>query len=221
MNNKNIAILFAGRVKAYKPGSYLSYKKFIEQPLLDKGYTPHVFLSHNNRNTDVDLEDFKNSYNVKGFENTRFDDINTYCHIPIQETTKPQYAYPMFFHIYRAFLLLEKYSIENTINFEAVLYMRADEEFLEPLELNIDTLADNTIYIPSGNDYRGGVNDQFAYGKTEAMKKYLVFPNILQLWEKYEILFHPETYVSYNLIYQTLNCVRFPLKYLLQNARHH
>ena len=220
MNNKNIAILFAGRVKAYKPGSYISYKKYIEQPLLDKGYTPHVFLSHNNRNTDVDLEDFKKSYDVKGFENTRFNDFDTYWHLSLQQSTKPQNAYPMFFHIYSSFLLSEKYSIENNIIFDAVIYIRADEEFFEPLELNIDTLADNTVYIPSDNDHTG-VNDQFAYGRTEAMKKYLVFPNILQLWEKYKMPFHPETYVMYNLLEQKVNIVRFPFKYVLQNARHH
>jgi hypothetical protein len=219
MNNKNIAILFAGRVKAYKPGSYISYKKYIEQPLLDKGYTPYVFLSHNDRNTDIDLEDFKKSYDVKGFENTRFDDIDKYWHLPLQHSTKPHHAYPMFFHIYRAFLLSEKYSVENNITFDAVIYMRADEEFSEPLELNIDTLAENTVYIPTGNDHTG-VNDQFAYGRTESMKKYIVFPNILELWEKYNMPFHPETYVMYNLIYQKLNYIRFPFNYVLQNARH-
>ena len=220
MNTKNIAILFAGRVKAYKPGSYLSYKKYIEKPLLDKGYTPHVFLSHNNRNKDVDLEDFKISYDVKGFENIRLDDFETYWHLPLQESTKPINAYSMFFHIHSAFLLSEKYSIENNIKFDAVIYMRADEEFFEPLELDIDTIADNTIYIPAGNDHTG-INDQFAYGKPEAMKKYLVFPNILELWEKNKIPFHPETYVRYNIIEQQLNTVRFPFKYVLQNARHH
>lgn len=67
----------------------------------------------------------------------------------------------------------------------------------------------NNIYIPQGLDY-GGVNDQFAFGSYEVMKKYYsVYINCHELWRDDGITWHSEGMQLANLNKQGVNIVRF------------
>lgn len=68
----------------------------------------------------------------------------------------------------------------------------------------------NNIYIPEGSDY-GGINDQFAFGNYEVMKKYYsVYLNHKELWEE-GVEFHTETMMLANLLKQGINIIRIPV----------
>jgi hypothetical protein len=62
---------------------------------------------------------------------------------------------------------------------EIVVRSRPDIRLLGELNL---TCQPNEIYIPGGNDFRDGINDQFAYGNYEEMKKYF---SLYLHWKEY------------------------------------
>ncbi len=74
----------------------------------------------------------------------------------------------------------------------------------------------NNIYIPEGNDY-GGINDQFAFGSYEVMKKYYsVYLKYDELWNE-GVSFHTETMMLHNLDKAGVNIVRLPVtEYILR-----
>lgn len=71
---------------------------------------------------------------------------------------------------------------------------------------------DGTVYIPEGNDFApGAVNDQFAFGNYESMKKYFsVYLNHERLFDS-GVQFHPETYLAENMRRLGVNIVRIPI----------
>lgn len=74
----------------------------------------------------------------------------------------------------------------------------------------------NNVYIPEEKDY-GGINDQFAFGSYEVMKKYYsVYLNHAALFDE-GVTFHTETMMLKNLEKQGVNIVRIPItQYILR-----
>jgi hypothetical protein len=71
------------------------------------------------------------------------------------------------------------------------------------------TYDNNTIYIPTGNDF-WGINDQFAFGNYEVMKKYFnVYINKDDIFNSGTV-YNPEIFVLQNLLMQNINIVRIP-----------
>jgi hypothetical protein len=72
----------------------------------------------------------------------------------------------------------------------------------------------NTVYIPFDSDYEGGINDHFAMGSVEVMRKYCyLYKNLVFFLENRLSPPHPENLNKANIIYNNLNLARFPLIY--------
>jgi len=85
--------------------------------------------------------------------------------------------------------------------------VRPDMKFNGPLNFNDYEPKPNTIYIPKGHDYRG-LNDQFAFGDYDTMRKYYsVYLNASDLWNEGN-LFNSEVFHLANLKKQGVEIVR-------------
>lgn len=81
-----------------------------------------------------------------------------------------------------------------------------------PVDIDRYNPDDDVVYIPEGNDYRDGVNDQFAFGTYRAMRKYYsVYLAASGLYERGKI-FHTESYLKYNLDDHHIRVVRIPVR---------
>lgn len=86
--------------------------------------------------------------------------------------------------------------------------IRPDEILNGNLKFSNFDIKPNTVFIPQGNDYRG-VNDQFAFGDYESMKKwYSVYINAHQLFTMGTV-FNAEIYHKANAELTGLDIVRF------------
>ena len=86
--------------------------------------------------------------------------------------------------------------------------MRYDITISKPIDLSSYDYADNRIYIPRGNDYRDGINDQFAFGSYKAMAVYFdMYNHHEQLFNKgYQ--FHTESYLYRHLLDSGIEIIR-------------
>lgn len=212
-----IGLLFAGRIKTFEE-CYDSLKFNILEQL--KEHEIDSFLSHNIINKNDDIKKFINLYNVKLYEETDMNDTSYYeKKIILNNNNGARWtSILMYYNIYNAFNLMEKYSIENNIKYDIIIYLRADMIFKTPLIIN-RIIEENTVYIPNINDW-AGINDQFAYGNFETMKKYCsLYLNVEDYYNKTNIKFHTETYVKIHINEQNLNLVRFDLNYDLHPKR--
>jgi hypothetical protein len=84
-------------------------------------------------------------------------------------------------------------------DYDIYVRSRCDIELSGKINFEDYVINDTEIYIPSGNDYWGGVNDQFAFGNYKVMKTY--FSIFIEFQNIYRdgVQFHPETYVTENL----------------------
>lgn len=74
----------------------------------------------------------------------------------------------------------------------------------------------NTIYIPEGQDWANGLNDQIAYGNYEVIEKYCDVINNIDLILQKKMShagFHPENFVLANLKLYKVNINRIKLQY--------
>lgn len=74
-------------------------------------------------------------------------------------------------------------------------YIRPDISFDEPIDISQDSLC-----IPTGSDYCGGISDSFAYGPTNLLKIYADLGNRMMDYCKEGIPLHPETMLRYHLV---------------------
>lgn len=199
MNKMRIAVLFAGRVRSFEH-CIESQKKFIF-----KDHDVDIYLAHNAKNVDDNLEFFKNVKSV----HVNLEPYLKYI-APDGYDINGHNCVIMFKCISEAFQMI-------TGNYDAVIYMRADEIISSSIDFGF--LQENTVFIPEGNDYYG-INDQFAAGNYESMKKYCsLFENLTDYLDNKGAIFHPESLVKFHLEQQKLNIVRFPLSYTLHGSR--
>jgi hypothetical protein len=114
---------------------------------------------------------------------------------------------------------------ENTINmwynmhkafqdappwYQCYVRMRYDIVMDAPVNFEDYPMECRTVYIPSGQDYRDGVNDQMAFGSHYAMTQY--FAVIEDYPEHFAVgkMFHSESYLKYTLENRGINIVRIP-----------
>ena len=96
--------------------------------------------------------------------------------------------------------------------FDVYARMRYDIVFDGPIDFTGFDYPPNKVYIPDGNDYRDGVNDQMAFGSYEAMQAYhMVY---LDHGEHFAAgkMFHSESYLKYTLEKRGINIVRIPVQ---------
>jgi hypothetical protein len=114
----------------------------------------------------------------------------------------------------RVFMLLEEYMNGESVNYDVVISLRID--CIYNTKFDFTNLEENTIYIPSGNDFReNAINDQIAYGKVDVMKIYNSI-NAKYLLDKELAIPHPETLNLANITLNNLIIKRVNLKYSIQ-----
>jgi hypothetical protein len=96
-------------------------------------------------------------------------------------------------------------------DYDVYVKSRCDIELSGKVDFSKYDIKANNVYIPYGNDHCGGINDQFAFGNYEVMKKYysiyLEHQNLFQAG----LTFHTEYYVTENLKKQGVNIVRLDI----------
>ena len=109
----------------------------------------------------------------------------------------------MHYSIFKANELKRQYEIENNMLFDCVIRMRFDSDF-EGKTLDVSEMTD-ALYIPDGEDWCGGINDQFALGSSFSMDIYSnLYNNLLKLDN---CPFQPEVMLS-----EYLKVTNVPLK---------
>jgi hypothetical protein len=108
----------------------------------------------------------------------------------------------------RAFSLLEDHMQKNTVHYDLVISARLD---IPVHSLPLLEPAENTVYIPEGNDHCG-INDRFALGNVDSMKKYmLLYDTAIPILESKLSSPHPESLTLANLMYRNVRIERFPM----------
>ena len=85
--------------------------------------------------------------------------------------------------------------------YDLYIYTRPDSCLNDNLNLSevLKELDKFDLLLPKNGHWRNGVNDQFAIGKSAAMKTYLDVYNNLKKYIDNDILFHPETLLKFHL----------------------
>uniref|UniRef100_A0A6C0HDE5 Glycosyltransferase n=1 Tax=viral metagenome TaxID=1070528 RepID=A0A6C0HDE5_9ZZZZ len=205
-----IAILFSGRIQQFERCYYniLKYIKINDNNEID------FFLSHS-PDLNEDLESFKKIFKPKLMINepiTYFDHTKypKYCHYQGHNTMC------MFINRLRVFKLLETFINTTPTSYDLVISYRTETILNKNLNFQwFNQLNENTIYIPEGNDWWGGLNDQLAFGTYDSMKIYLSLYEELKQMLDNGCVFHPETILRHYLNIKNINVIRIPLEYKL------
>ncbi len=204
----DVALLFVGRVQHYYAQSYETQ---IYQSLRCQGFRHiDVFLSHNGHNILDPLQDFVRDYHVSAYESKAIDMSLFHKYpIPVREGVYNYNSLVMFYHLHNAYQLCKTYGATHQRNYKAVIYLRADAEYADPLILP-QYLSPTILYIPT-IPTQTYINDQCAYGTPEAMEQLCSLYNHLDkytLEQKISIL--PETLYAHHI--NTINLGVQPIK---------
>lgn len=227
--NKNIAIFFSGRITAYEHTTGLD-------DLYEK-YNCTLFCSLNMTHTTPYLDTFFEKYNM-GPEQIHF-----------EKTIYPEWLFSLkrhpwsiyenifscLYHNRLAFNLIENYTNNYRVNFDAIIYYRSDIHSSQKLRLIKPVKS--TIYIPdgengghpdgfleemgmtSGDEY--GTNSTLAYGSFNTMKTYCSI--IERLWDmctNHNTDIHHERIIKRGLELNNIIVYRFQYDYVLHPKRH-
>ena len=92
--------------------------------------------------------------------------------------------------------------------FDCYIRIRYDIKLSGAIDFNRYPLADDVVYIPVDGDFWEGVNDRFAFGNYEAIRKYysvyLLHPLLFHMGKR----FHTESYLKHALDHQGVRIVR-------------
>ena len=146
----------------------------------------------------------------------------------VQEGTKP-FNTLMMWHKWERFCRFDQFD-----KYDCIIKTRADievdsryiENIVKAIEMVVGTT--NTLAIPSGGDHgkslkghRQAINDVFAIGSPQSMRKYL---SITNSWSKYyqaAKIFHPETLLRFHLIDQNqIHLIRVPALLYLRGGEY-
>lgn len=139
------------------------------------------------------LNNFKNEYNI--------------C---FTQMPRKMYGYCMFYSMQQTEKLKTEYEVENNMVFDMVYRLRFDSLILNPEQLPTSPYETETLAIPDQNHW-GGVNDQFAYGTSLTMSKYLKTYSIIPLLQN-KHLYSPEFFLKSCLEFQNIPILKTPLR---------
>ena len=118
-----------------------------------------------------------------------------------------------FMNKLNVFKLLINYINKTNNKYDIIISLRLDLLIQDKFNFINNN---NFIYIPEGNDWEGGINDQIAYGNLEVMQKYMcVFNNMIYLLNNKNNVIHPERIIRENIYYNNLIMMRFNLNYII------
>lgn len=128
----------------------------------------------------------------------------------------------MHYSIFKSNELKIKYEKDNNIIFDYVIRLRYDSLIED--EINFDDYVENQICIPFGSDWggstanlgEGGLNDQFAIGKSKFMDIYSNMYNCLQ--ECTDVDYHPETLFRHYISNKKIKIHRIPILVEINNG---
>jgi hypothetical protein len=121
----------------------------------------------------------------------------------------------MFYSIYQSNYLKRKYELSNKMKFDKVIRIRFDSDF-ENKNLDLKTILGD-LSIPSGNDWCGGLNDQFAIGSSESMDIYCDLYNSFSMIK--HVPYHAESMLGEYLKIRNVQISRFDFKILISSSR--
>lgn len=134
------------------------------------------------------------------------------------------YISSMFYTTMKAFYQLKWFSKNNNIKYDLIIKYRSD--IIENNKLpDLSNIEDNILYMPLCQRYvevnfLEPVNDQVAIGTYDIMKKYcMVYPNIDIYLKNNDMLYHPETILSYHLKYNNIIIKPLNFHYILGPRR--
>lgn len=117
--------------------------------------------------------------------------------------TWPENTMNMWHNMYYAFLLAP-------MGMDVYVRIRYDIFLEGAVDFSQYEYPDDRVYIPIGNDFRDGVNDQFAFGSYAAMTRYFRIYLDHWLYFKEGKQFHSESYLKYNLDFHGVAIERLP-----------
>jgi hypothetical protein len=183
---------------------FKEYDNMIETQFnfLDK-YNYEKLLIEDYESKKCKFQEIYNSLNLLSFESS-------------EEGITPRYdvgPISMHYSINMANNLKSMYEKENNMTFDVVIRMRFDSDF-ENKKLNVDEYP-NTLNIPKGEDWCGGINDQFAFGPSSVMNDYSNFyKNITEIEG---VPYHPETMLLKYLDMKKININRCDFRVRINN----
>lgn len=103
--------------------------------------------------------------------------------------------------------------------YDFYIYTRLDIAFWNKFDIEIlDSIDENTILVPNGGDYEGGLNDMMAIGRHKVMKTYSEVFDYIPTHNKNGCRFHPETLLKYHLTENNINIERFHMPLCLRGG---
>jgi hypothetical protein len=212
-----IAIFFSGRVKSYEDKYDLM--EFIKSNNIDG------FCALNDTKID---ENFCKLFNIKSYYFAPYKDqlekdfseenLKKLEKNRIHKETNFFNVLSMLFHHKKNMELIKEYEKNNGFVYDIIIYVRADIINHDKFP-TLQKPDKNIIFIPKGNDWRGGINDQFAYGDHFAMEIYCnLYDNICKYIDD-GVIYHPETIVRYNLNKNNVTINRFDFNYSIDAKR--
>jgi len=228
-----VAIIFSGRIKGYHvPSVENNLRNILER------YKPIAFCSLNKKNKTeyvkkfcelMDITDDRLNLevvpNILGFlDNPNNPNINisgdykrNWGDIEVNKRFENMSSF--FYHNKKVMTLVQKYQSIHSIEFDVVLFYRADIDSPELIVIN-NEIKNNIIYIPDCGDH-GGLCNLLFYGNFSTMKTVCnLIDNIEYMTLKKGVQFHAETLLKVHIEQYGILVKRFPYNFSLNGARH-
>lgn len=158
------------------------------------------------------VEDFDNSRLMESIRNNLPTNKTGY-NGEVEESTVMANVFAMYYKIMRANEMREEYERINNIKYECIIRLRFDLKFDNFPVINPEA---NTVYIPNGSDWRGGVGDLVAVSDRKAMSVYSDVYNWLYRYNEMGHGLHPESILRKHLEFNKLKIERFPCNFYLR-----
>lgn len=198
----SLSILKKNFLDLYNPDIYISTwrntkeiqqsKMFDTPPPDDSGYD---MILKNYNPIAMDVESYNRGYNDRWKSLVKENESKLESNANLVSTIS------MWYKVMRVNNLKSDYEKTMGFKYDIVVKSRPDLKLETPVELKVPT--QNTIYIPRGWDWSGGINDLFAYGTSESMDLYTnVFSNFVEVANSMKII-NPERLLKQYLFLKT------------------
>ena len=158
------------------------------------------------------FEDFNSSPFFRRIKDYNIDNRTAYDGSHAWET-KIENVFYMYYKVWTCFQNMKHYEEMNNFRYDRVIRMRFDLLFES---FPIVEVLPGIVYVPSGFDHRGGINDLLSLGTRETMAKVCgLFENLVQ-YANDGVGFHPESILRTHIDKCELGIDRFPVKYKLR-----
>jgi hypothetical protein len=209
----HIAVLLYGRIANYKEHySHLLY-------VLGKENTVDFFFSCDNA-PEEDIHAFIDIYKPIYINNEPIERKFNFEQYPnYYNSTNFHRMEPHFVNKERVFTLLEKHIHLTKIAYDIVFCTRLDMVYSK--KILFAPIQENTIYIPDDitHYYDNWMNDHFAYGSFDVMKKYSnLYNRCGYLLDNGKSLAHPEALTFANLEDYSIQVIRFRIPYDIERS---